>query len=74
MNSDDRAEEQCAVCGKGLAGVAGTIRVYHDSRRFALCCPLCLDLFQRAPARFARGEKPQTVIEDLLDQLKWRDP
>lgn len=74
MNSDDRTEEKCAVCGKALAGVPGTAHVYHGGLRFALCCPLCLDLFQRAPARFASGEKPRTVVEDLLDELKWRDP
>jgi hypothetical protein len=32
-----------------------------------------MDLFQRAPARFASGERPQTVVEELLSEMKWKD-
>jgi hypothetical protein len=34
---------------------------------------MCLQLFQRAPDRFARGENPKTLVEELLDELKWKD-
>ena len=65
--------ETCAVCGKDLAGVSGVARLYHDRKPFPLCCPVCMDLFQRAPARFARGERPQTVVEELLAEVKWKN-
>jgi ribosomal protein L24E len=73
MNPAGHNEESCAVCGKAVAEGLCTAHVYHDGRRFPLCCPMCLDLFQRAPGRFARGEHPRTVVEDLIAQMKWHD-
>lgn len=67
------SDETCTVCGKDLINVSGVAHLYHDGKRFPLCCPLCVDLFQRAPARFARGERPQTVVEELLAEMKWKD-
>lgn len=74
MNSKNPSDEACAVCGKELTPNSGASHVYIGGRRFSLCCPMCLDLFQRAPARFASGEKPRTIVDELLDDLKWRDP
>jgi YHS domain-containing protein len=65
--------ENCAVCGKDLAKTSGVAHLYHDGKSFPLCCPLCVDLFQRAPARFAKGERPQTVVEELLSDIKWKE-
>ncbi len=74
MNPNQPSDEVCAVCGKELTGNSGAAHVHLDGKHFSLCCPVCLDLFQRAPARFARGEKPRTIVDELLDDLKWRDP
>jgi len=65
--------ETCAVCGKDLTNVSGVSHLYRDGKPFPLCCPLCIDLFQRAPARFASGERPQTLVEELLAKMKWDD-
>lgn len=73
MSDDSTREETCAVCGKSTDGNSGTAHLYHDGRRFALCCPMCLDLFQRAPARFASGERPQTLLQQKIEEIKWRD-
>ncbi|MBX3750162.1 MAG: hypothetical protein KF897_08745 [Opitutaceae bacterium] len=73
MNPDDAKDETCIVCGKATDGVAGFAHLYHDGRRFALCCPLCVQFFQRAPARFAAGERPQSIVEDLLADVKWKE-
>jgi hypothetical protein len=72
MNFNEPVETGCAVCGKGVSHVPGVAHVYHEGRRFALCCPMCIEMFQRAPARFANGERPQTVVEDLIEEIKWR--
>jgi len=69
----DHINEACAVCGKDLANTSGVARLYRDGKPFPLCCPMCVDLFQRAPKRFANGERPQTVVEELLSEMKWRD-
>lgn len=73
MSGDGTGSEVCAVCGKPAEGERGFSHLYHGGRRFALCCPLCLQLFQRAPDRFARGENPKTLVEELLEELKWKD-
>ena len=67
------AEGVCAVCGKDTGQNGSLARVYHQGRVFTLCCPLCLQLFQRARDRFARGERPQSVVEELLDQIRWKE-
>jgi len=72
MNFDESPDTCCAVCGKDVSHVPGVAHLYHDSRRFALCCPMCVAMFQRAPARFANGERPQSVVEDLIEEIKWR--
>lgn len=73
MNPDDApGVETCFVCGKAATGDAVFSHLYHDGRRFALCCPVCMQMFQRAPDRFARGEHPQSIVEDLIGEIKWR--
>ena len=72
MNADGRADLTCAVCGKDLTQEQSVTHLYREGRRFDLCCPLCVDMFQRAPDRLARGERPQSVLEDLLGEMQWR--
>ena len=74
MSAADSSDISCAVCGKDLANTPGVAHLYHEGRRFALCCPMCIEMFQRAPARYARGERPQTIVEDLLEEMKWTRP
>lgn len=73
MNTPDNPDpDTCVVRGKAVAGTSGVTHIYHAGRPFALCCPTCVDMFPRAPARFASGERPQSVVEDLLAELKWK--
>ncbi len=74
MNESPQHEETCTVCGNEATGGRRFSRIYQGGRPFALCCPMCVDLFQRAPAGFAGGERPQRVIEDLIADLKWKTP
>lgn len=73
MSDEATGTEACVVCGKPAEGGRDFSHLYHEGRRFALCCPLCIQLFQRAPARFASGESPKSLVEELLDELKWKD-
>lgn len=66
-------EDACVVCGKSTEGDRGFAHRYHDGRRFAVCCPLCLQMFERASDRFARGDRPQTLVQQLIEEIKWRD-
>lgn len=74
MSSSSANEEICVVCAKATAGNSATAYLYHDGRRFALCCPMCAEMFQRAPARFASGERRETLVEQLLAEMKWKTP
>lgn len=73
MSSNESTDTTCAVCEKDLTTATGVAHIYQEGRRFALCCPLCVQLFQRAPARFAGGDRPQTIVEELVAELKWKD-
>lgn len=66
-------EEACIVCGKSTEGAGSFAHLYHEGRRFALCCPMCLQMFERARDRFARGDRPQSLLQQLIDEIKWRD-
>lgn len=72
-NETHPADGLCTVCGKVTGPNGSLARVYHQGRSFTLCCPLCLQLFQRARDRFARGERPQSVVEELLEQIRWKE-
>lgn len=73
MNQEPSSEETCAVCDKTIDGISGIAHVYHEGRRFALCCPMCLQMFERARDRFARGDRPQSLLDQLIDQTTWKD-
>lgn len=66
--------ERCVVCGQGVSESGACAHLYEDGRRFAVCCPICMEMFNRAPERFARGEKPMTVVDELLQDLRWKEP
>ena len=42
----------CVVCGKGVDHGGGFARVNHKGTMVNLCCPLCLETFQRDPAPY----------------------
>lgn len=64
--------EHCVVCDKTIDGNSGTSHVYHQGRPFALCCPMCLQMFERARDRFARGERPQSLLDELMAKITWK--
>jgi hypothetical protein len=45
---------QCAVCENGITGGRWFARVAHDEWTVALCCPLCLEVFEKNPKPYVR--------------------
>lgn len=41
--------EACVVCGKNVQRGGGFSRITHGQRLMSLCCPLCLETFQKDP-------------------------
>lgn len=39
----------CAVCGKNVQNGGGFARIKQGERMLELCCPLCLETFQKDP-------------------------
>ena len=40
-------EDTCVVCDKSVAGGRGYCRLNHEGHMVELCCPLCLEAFQK---------------------------
>ena len=50
--------EACAVCGKNVEHGGGFTRIKHGEHMVSLCCPGCLETFQKDPTPYvARFEK-----------------
>ena len=44
----------CAVCGKNVQNGGGFARIKQGERMVELCCPLCLETFQKDPAPYLK--------------------
>jgi hypothetical protein len=44
--------DECMVCGKGLALGRGFALIQWDAQWVSLCCPLCLEVFQKSPGPY----------------------
>ena len=73
MSEESTGVETCTVCGKSADSNHDFTHLYHGGHRFPLCCPLCIQMFQRAPDRFASGERCKTLLDEMLDEMKWKD-
>ncbi len=73
MSDEITGSETCVVCGKTIDGTSGVSHVAHQGRNFTLCCPICLQMFDRARDRFARGERPQSLLDELMNQTTWKE-
>jgi hypothetical protein len=49
----ESSEDFCVVCGKPARGISGYSRLLHEDRMYALCCPLCMETFQKKPDYYA---------------------
>jgi hypothetical protein len=73
MSADPSSDETCIVCGKSTEGAAGFAHLYHEGRRFALCCPMCVQMFERHRDRFTRGDRPQSLLDELTQEITWKN-
>ena len=45
-------DKECLVCGKGVAHEEGFCRLKVGEHFIALCCPLCMEVYQKNPQRY----------------------
>lgn len=53
-NNMDCNYVQCAVCDNDIRGGRWYARVRHEELMLALCCPLCMEVFQTKPDAYVR--------------------
>jgi YHS domain-containing protein len=66
----DSSAERCVVCGKSVTGASGHVRLKYGETMVALCCPLCLQTFQKNPVDYLRRLKTRTEVQNILDLLR----
>ena len=66
----DGGSERCAVCGKSVAGASGYARVKHGEGMVALCCPFCLEAFEKDPHRWLQRRENRRELHEIFDLLR----
>lgn len=55
----------CVVCGKNVQGDSGFARINHKGTMVNLCCPLCLETFQKDPFPYMARLTKVELFRDL---------
>ena len=45
-------DKECLVCGKGVEHGEGFCRLKVGEHFIALCCPLCMEVYEKNPQRY----------------------
>lgn len=57
--------DQCIVCGKQVAGGRGFAHLKHGDEMVTLCCPLCMETFQKSPVVYVKRREAGKIIASL---------
>ena len=65
-------DKACLVCGKSVDHGAGFCRLKVGEHFIALCCPLCMEVYEKNPQRYLaklsiRNLRPPGAIEGGFD-------
>lgn len=60
-----RDETLCIVCGQRLKPGEALVVRHEKGRRLPLCCPLCLETYQKNPAFYLERWAKRTVVGEL---------
>ena len=52
----------CVVCGKNVQGDRGFAKISHNGIMVNLCCPHCMETFEKTPPLTWRGLRRLRVI------------
>ena len=56
---------RCVVCDKSVQAGGGYCHINVQDRMIALCCPLCLETFQKDPAPYLRRRESNILTDEL---------
>lgn len=61
----DREEETCVVCGKAIRPGEALAKLPSGKSKLPICCPLCLEAYQRDPKPFLEQLARRTLLQEL---------
>lgn len=64
----------CLVCGKNVSNGGGFARIKQGPRMVELCCPLCLETFQKDPALYLKRLQRVDYFRELATLQKAGEP
>jgi ribosomal protein L24E len=57
--------ETCIVCEKPVRYGTGFAHLKHEGQMVTLCCPLCMETFQKNPSPYMLHQKARLAIRSL---------
>jgi hypothetical protein len=57
--------EACVVCGKGLRRDEALAHMHHEGQRFPICCPLCLEAWEKDPKPYIQRLAKRALLREL---------
>jgi hypothetical protein len=55
----------CVVCGKGLRPGEALATMHEGETKLPICCPLCLEAYQKDPKFYLERLAKQTFLHEL---------
>lgn len=52
----------CTICGKRLGEHDALAHIQHDGERISICCPLCLEAFERDKGHFSARRRARRLL------------
>lgn len=62
----DSQGESCIVCGKNVENGRGMAHVRQEEIMVALCCPLCMETFQKDPRHYTAKARARRILRGDL--------
>jgi hypothetical protein len=61
------SSESCIVCGKGLRPGEALATLYQSGSKLPICCPLCLEAYQKDPKPYLERLAKRALLKELRD-------
>ena len=58
-------DDRCAVCGKTISGGRGFAHLKHSGEWITLCCPLCMETFDKSPLAYVNRKKVRKITRPV---------
>jgi len=63
-------DEECIICGKSVAEGRGFAHIKYREEMVPLCCPLCMETFEKNPPVYFRRREMKKMTASLSRNAK----